>query len=146
MLRNPEYPGWGFMVKNGATTVWERWELEMFNIMDSFDHPMFGSYDAIFYRYLGGINLDKLYDNEITIHPRLAKTLDYVECSFDSIKGRITSNWRRENGIVELDIVIPSNTKANLIFDYDSVEINGKVSPSHINVESGTYRIKIREE
>ena len=146
VLRNPEYPGWGFMVKNGATTVWERWELEMFNIMDSFDHPMFGSYDAMFYRYLGGINLDKLYDNEITIHPRLAKTLDHVECSFDSIKGRITSNWRRENGIVELDIVIPSNTKANLIFDYDSVEINGKVSPSHINVESGTYRIKIREE
>ena len=118
----------------------------MFNIMDSFDHPMFGSYDAIFYRYLGGINLDKLYDNEITIHPLVAKSLDNVECSFDSIKGMITSNWRRNDGFIEFDIVVPSNVRANLIFDCDKIEIDGKISPSHLVVESGTYKIKVREE
>ena len=52
ILENPEYPGWGYMVENGATTVWERWESEMSDEMDSFDHPMFGSYDAFFYAFL----------------------------------------------------------------------------------------------
>ena len=57
ILRNPEYPGWGYMVAKGATTVWERWEAEMQNEMHSFNHPMFGSYDAFFYRFLAGIKI-----------------------------------------------------------------------------------------
>ena len=143
VLKNPEYPGWGFMVASGATTVWERWELEMFNIMDSFDHPMFGSYDAIFYRYLGGINVDELPNDLIVIHPRVSNELEYVNCSFDSVKGKITSNWKRNGKEVEFDIVIPSNSKAKLIFDYDEILINGKVSKPELTVESGTYKIKV---
>ena len=145
VLKNPEYPGWGFMVANGATTVWERWELEMFNIMDSFDHPMFGSYDAIFYRYLGGINVDDLYKNEITIHPRVPKSLDRVECSFDSIKGLITSNWHKVKDGVVYEIVVPSNTRAHLIFDSRLIEINDKESSPVVSVDSGKYIIKVKE-
>lgn len=145
-LKNPEYPGWGFMVKNGATTVWERWELEMFNIMDSFDHPMFGSYDAMFYRYLGGIVHEDLYKNEITIHPHVPEDMDFVECSFDSIKGKIVSNWKKQGNCVEFEVKIPANTKANLIFDYDEIELNGEKSPANVCVDSGVYRIKARKE
>ena len=143
VLKNPEYPGWGFMAANGATTVWERWELEMFNIMDSFDHPMFGSYDAIFYRYLGGINVDELPNDLIIIHPRVPSELEYVNSSFESIKGKIVSNWRKHGKEVEFDIVIPSNAKAKLIFDYDEIVINGKISKPELIVESGTYKIKV---
>ena len=80
VLLNEEYPGWGYMIKNGATTVWERWEKEMGNIMNSFDHPMFGSYDAYFYSYLGGINIedDSFASNNVTIKPTFIDELDYV--------------------------------------------------------------------
>ena len=70
ILTNPEYPGWGHMIANGATTVWERWESEMQNEMHSFDHPMFGSYDAWLYHYLGGISVDdvKVTDAQLVIN------------------------------------------------------------------------------
>ena len=145
-LKNPEYPGWGFMVANGATTVWERWELEMFNIMDSFDHPMFGSYDAMFYRYLAGIDIEHLHENVINIHPRICNSVNEVNCSFDSIKGKIAVNWKRSENCIEYEVIIPSNTKANLIFDGSEMELNGSRVLSPVVVDSGVYKIKVREE
>ena len=102
MLKNPEYPGWGFMLANGATSVWERWESEMSNEMDSFNHPMFGSYDAFFYHYLGGIRVeeDAFACNQVVIAPIPADGLEYVDSSFDTVRGRIVSNWRRAGGCI----------------------------------------------
>ena len=145
-LRNPEYPGWGFMVECGATTVWERWELEMFNIMDSFDHPMFGSYDAMFYRYLGGINYDHLFEDKIIVHPHVPSDIEFVDCSFDTIKGKVVSNWKKHEKYVEFEVIIPSNSKGHLEFDYKQIEVNGQKSEPVLDVDSGRYKIKAYKE
>jgi alpha-L-rhamnosidase len=74
MIKNPEYPGWGYMLECGATTVWERWESTMANIMHSYNHPMFGSYDAWFYRYFAGICIEDGENAEnIVIKPVIPK-------------------------------------------------------------------------
>ncbi|MCQ3035887.1 MAG: glycoside hydrolase family 78 protein [Bacilli bacterium] len=142
VLRNPEYPGWGFMVKCGATTVWERWEQEMFNIMDSFDHPMFGSYDAIFYRYIGGIQIEGVGADKTVIHPCFPDSLNHVECSFDSVRGKFVSNWDKKGEEVEATIVVPANTTATLVLDLKNLTVNEKVADSTLVVNSGTYHIK----
>ena len=49
------YPSWGFMLANGATTLWERWEYETGGAMNSHNHPMMGSVDSWFYKYVLGI-------------------------------------------------------------------------------------------
>jgi alpha-L-rhamnosidase len=49
------YPSWGYMVAEGATTLWERWEKLTGQSMNSHNHIMFGSIDAWFYKYLGGL-------------------------------------------------------------------------------------------
>ena len=85
VLTNPEYPGWGFMVDQGAISVWERWEKDVKNLlMHSFGHPMFGSYDICFYQGLAGI---KIKENcrglsEFTLSPAFNKGISFVELHF----------------------------------------------------------------
>jgi alpha-L-rhamnosidase len=118
ILTNPEYPGWGYMIANGATTVWERWEKEMQNVMHSFDHPMFGSYDAWLYHYLGGISVDEdaCGADKITVKPYIPTDIDFVECSFETLRGKIVSNWVKQNdGSVLYRVEVPPMTTATII-------------------------------
>lgn len=142
VLRNKEYPGWGYMVENGATTVWERWESVMFNIMDSFDHPMFGSYDAIFFKYLGGINVEGCGGDKITIHPTVPDSLSFVETKFNSVRGEISSSWKKEDKKVVHNIVIPSNNTFKLIFDRKVISLDGKeFNEQNFELSSGEHQI-----
>ena len=56
IVNSGDYPGWGYMVEQGATTLWETWK-ESDNIYSN-SHPMFGSVTEWFYRWLGGIRPD----------------------------------------------------------------------------------------
>ena len=113
MLKNSEFPGWGYMVANGATSVWERWESEMSNEMDSFDHPMFGSYDAFFYAFLGGITVadDACACDKVYIKPVTAG-LDSVDCYYDSVRGRIKSSWRKSGDKTVYHVEVPYGVTA----------------------------------
>ena len=115
ILENPEYPGWGYMVENGATSVWERWESEMSNEMDSFDHPMFGSYDAFFYAFLGGITVDDgaFACDKITISPVKPSGMTYVNCSYETIRGKVVSNWKRDGDKTLYHVEIPCGITAH---------------------------------
>ena len=153
MIKNPEYPGWGYMLACGATTVWERWESKMENIMHSFDHPMFGSYDAWFYRYFAGIRIgDDFGAKNLTIQPILPSTIDFVRCSYDSVRGKITSDWTKTPDGVRHTIVIPPNTQATLILPNPIAALWGPVdSPlslvgkTRFVAGSGTYIIDTKE-
>lgn len=116
MLKNKEYPGWGYMLANGATSVWERWESEMSDEMDSFDHPMFGSYDAFFYAFLGGIRIDEnaFACDKITVEPVCAEGVDRVFASFDTVRGKIVSEWKRQDKEVNYHIEIPPCVTAKI--------------------------------
>ena len=141
ILVNPEYPGWGYMIANGATTVWERWEKEMQNVMHSFDHPMFGSYDAWLYCYLGGISVDDdaCGADKIAIKPYIPTDIDFVDSSFETLRGKIVSTWaKQEDGSVSYHVEVPAMTTAKIqIGDmtrevgcgtYDFVCKNGKTT------------------
>ncbi|HIY45071.1 MAG TPA: glycoside hydrolase family 78 protein [Candidatus Borkfalkia excrementipullorum] len=125
MLKNPEYPGWGYMLANGATSVWERWESEMSSEMDSFNHPMFGSYDAFLYHYLGGIRIEEnaFGCDCVTIAPVLAQGIDAVRTAFNTVRGEIRSEWRREGDTVYLHAEIPQGVAAKIIFGGKTVSV-----------------------
>jgi alpha-L-rhamnosidase len=153
MIKNPEYPGWGYMIASGATTVWERWESEMANIMHSFDHPMFGSYDAWFYRYFAGIRIDEGFGAEhISIVPYLPDGIEFVTCHFDSIRGRIESNWKKQDGTIIHEIVIPGNSEADVYLPNPILTANGapveqtlQAGRHHLRLSSGKYVIITKE-
>ncbi|HDT14396.1 MAG TPA: alpha-L-rhamnosidase [Candidatus Aminicenantes bacterium] len=101
------YPGWGYMLAEGATTLWERWEKLTGHAMNSQNHIMFGSVDAWFYRVLAGLSPLGPGWRAVRVRPHLLGDLVKVEARVDTISGRVGAAWRKEEGRFALDAVIP---------------------------------------
>ena len=108
----PDYPGWGYMIRNGATTLWETWAAS--DNVYSKNHPMFGSVDEWFYRSLLGINPGAPAFEKVIIHPLPAGKLSFARGSYNSVRGPIGSSWRIEGRRLKLNVEIPANTSAEI--------------------------------
>ncbi|HVG16659.1 MAG TPA: family 78 glycoside hydrolase catalytic domain, partial [Chitinophagaceae bacterium] len=106
-----DYPGWGFMLQKGATTLWESWQKPDQN---SQNHPMFGSISEWFYRSLLGINPGAPGFQKIIIKPQPAGDLTWAKGSYNSVQGLIKSDWKKEGNRFLLKVVIPPNTSAEV--------------------------------
>jgi len=107
-----DYPGWGFMLAGGATTLWESWEYP--DNASSQNHPMFGSTEEWFYRSLLGINPAEPGFRKIVIKPQPAGDLRSAKGSYSSIHGKIVSDWKIEGDTYTLSVEIPANTSAKV--------------------------------
>jgi alpha-L-rhamnosidase len=106
------FPGWRFMLDNGATTLWERWEYP--EKIPSQNHPMFGSVSEWFFRSLLGINPAAPGFRKIVLKPQPAGDLTWAKGSYHSVYGEIVSDWRISNGKFEWNVTIPPNTSAQV--------------------------------
>jgi alpha-L-rhamnosidase len=112
MVSQRTFPGWGYMLENGATTLWEHWALD--DEIYSHDHPMFGSVSEWFYKALAGIRpaQDAVGFNKIIIAPQPVGDLKWVKGSYDSVRGRIVSEWFKSKGQFQLHLRIPVGSTA----------------------------------
>jgi alpha-L-rhamnosidase len=108
------FPGWGYMLENGATTLWEHWALDTGTF--SHNHPMFGSVSAWFFKFLGGIQCEPgaIGFDRIIIAPQIVGDLTWVKASHESVRGTIRSGWVLDGKRLTLDITIPVNTTATI--------------------------------
>jgi alpha-L-rhamnosidase len=107
-----DFPGWGYMLANGATTLWESWEFP--ETGPSRNHPMFGSIDEWFYRSLLGINTAAPAFEKIIIKPQPAGDLSWAKGSYNSVRGMIKSSWKKDDSGFSLEVSIPVNTSAQI--------------------------------
>ena len=107
-----DYPGWGFMLQRGATTLWETWKYP--DNAPSQNHPMFGSVSEWFYRSLLGINPALPGFKKSVIKPQPAGDLTWAKGSYRSVMGTITSDWKKSGDRFELKVSIPPNTTAEV--------------------------------
>ena len=116
MASDDTYPSWGYMAANGATTIWELWNGNTADpAMNSGNHVMLlGDLIMWEYEYLAGIRPLKPGFAEIELRPMPVKGLDYVDCSYDSVRGRISSSWKVEDGVFKWDIVVPKGIRAEV--------------------------------
>ena len=116
LATNDTYPSWGYMVRNGATTIWELWNGNTADpAMNSGNHVMLlGDLILWEYEYLGGIRALEPGYSKILIQPTFINGLDTVRCAYESVSGRIESNWRRSGNQMIGEILIPANTKAEV--------------------------------
>jgi len=115
IVNSTTYPGWGFMVDNGATTIWETWK-ESDNTFSNC-HPMFGTVTEWYYRWLGGIKpiAEKPGFKEFILAPSTPEGLEFVNCTYQSPFGNIVSNWKVDrNGIFHYELEIPKGSMANV--------------------------------
>ena len=116
IAKQETYPSWGFMIANGATTLWERWELMNGYGMNSHNHPMMGSVSAWFYKYLAGIVYEPATPGfkHFVIHPYAVGDLKWVHSSYASMYGPIRSDWSKEDNCLHLKVSVPANTTATV--------------------------------
>jgi alpha-L-rhamnosidase len=112
LITQTEYPGWGYWVKNGATTLWETWDGRA-----SLNHIALGDISAWMYKYLGGILPDpeKPGFKHIIIKPNPVCDLKWVICEHICKFGKILSKWERSEEKFVLEVEIPKNTTATII-------------------------------
>jgi alpha-L-rhamnosidase len=107
-----DFPGWGYMLSQGATTLWETWKYP--DNAPSQNHPMFGSIDEWFYRTLLGISPAAPGFEKVTIKPHPSADLLWAKGSYHSVKGKIESDWKVESNQFSLKISIPPDAKAEV--------------------------------
>ncbi len=130
LLNNDTYPSWGYSIRQGATTIWERWdgwtETKGFQDpgMNSFNHYSLGSVGEWMYASVAGIDLDPTqpaYKHSV-LHPHPGGGLTYARATYDSIHGRIISDWKLENGQFAYRITVPANTTATVYVPASTAE------------------------
>jgi len=115
-LRTP--PSWGYMIDQGATTIWERWDgwvegrdthPDFMGWMNSFNHYALGSVGEWIWRHVVGLNVDEESPafKHFVIHPRPGGGLTWARGEYDSIRGKISSSWAVHDALFTLDVSIP---------------------------------------
>ncbi|HNT37044.1 MAG TPA: alpha-L-rhamnosidase C-terminal domain-containing protein, partial [bacterium] len=130
LLLNDTFPSWGYEIKHGATTIWERWDgwtqEKGFQDpgMNSFNHYAFGAVGEWLFATVAGIDLEEPGFKKIHIRPCPDGRISSVKATYRSINGEIVSEWRQTQDKFALSVTIPPNTEA-------AVSIPA-ASPSHV--------------
>ena len=113
IVNSTAYPGWGFMIERGATTIWETWK-ESENTYSNC-HPMFGSVSEWYYRWLAGIRPQEgdFGFKKFLLAPVFVEGLNSVKAVYHAPGGDIKVEWQSsQDRNVELKISVPPGTSA----------------------------------
>ncbi|SFB94919.1 alpha-L-rhamnosidase [Algibacter lectus] len=123
LFKQTEYPSWGYSVENGSTSIWERWNSytkdeagnsDLNGKMNSFSHYAFGSVAEWMFLHAAGIDTEDSGYRNIIIKPAISKEMDFINGSYKSINGMISSAWNWKGNRLIMNIEIPVNTKAKV--------------------------------
>ena len=141
MLNVETYPSFGYMIENGATSLWERWEKNL-GFMTSHDHPMTGGFGVWFFKSLGGLRLGTNEDGEVfQIRPSVPNGLQYVNCHRKFRNGDLLSNWRRVGSEIHFDIQVPWNTPTEILIP----KLGRRVCDVLVNGRAATEEMQFAE-
>ncbi|MDF2686088.1 MAG: hypothetical protein K0S55_1269 [Clostridia bacterium] len=158
VLKDSEYPGFGWQIANGATTTWEQWSFK--GGMHSHNHAMFSGIDASFYKIFGGLEPLEPGFKKFKIQPIMPQGMNFVYIDFNSISGKITANIEKRSDGTELKLVVPYNTTAEIyipisnedyiifdgerLLDISKYKIKNELSGSYIKMDlnSGIYNLR----
>jgi alpha-L-rhamnosidase len=136
------YPSWGYMVKQGATSVWELWNGDHGDpLMNSGNHIMqIGDLLTWLHEYVAGIAPDEARPGfkHIIMRPRVVGDLTSAKARHKSMYGWIASDWKIEDGDFEWKIEVPANTTATVYVptqNAQSVRESGKPAASAAGVK-----------
>lgn len=114
IMTQKTYPGFGYMIECGATTLWERWEYLAGIGMNSHNHIMYGSPNAWFYQGLSGIRRTSK-KKEWIIHPFFPEKMSYAYASCMTEAGSISVFWKKNGKKAKLIIRLPLEYSACFI-------------------------------
>ncbi len=127
-------PGWLFMTKMNANTIWESWEgTEALGGIASLDHYSKGAVLEWVFSRMCGINVSG--ERKFTLAPKVGGKFTFASLEYESIYGKVTSGWKRDDKKITYAFHIPTNTSAEVVLPNMK-----KVLPA------GDYEFVIEEE
>ncbi len=122
LLLQDTCPSWGFSIRHGATTIWERWDgwtpEKGFQTpaMNSFNHYALGSAGAWMHEVIGGIALDPSVPGggHVVVHPRPGGGLAWARAEHRTLRGTVAVSWRLDGDRLALDVEIPPSSTATV--------------------------------
>ena len=114
LLENEQMPGWLFMPKMGANTIWESWEgTEAQGGIGSLNHYSKGAVCEWLFGEMCGIKVAE--NNTYIISPKVGGSITHASCEYNGIYGKVKSEWKREGDKTTYTISVPSNTTVKAI-------------------------------
>ena len=140
------YPSWGWWIKNGATTLYENWNIDSKHDI-SMNHIMFGEIGAWLYKGPGGIKPDPSSPGfkNVLLTPNFVVGLDRFEASHDGPYGKIISSWLRNGKKIIYNVTIPPNSTATVKLPEvkgTKTFLNTKTVSGKIELTAGAYKFE----
>lgn len=151
LLFNEEYPGWLYEVKNGATTIWERWNSVLEDgrlsdlTMNSLNHYAYGSIAEWIWRYAAGLNAaeDVPGFKKVLYHPLFDERMGFLSASYKSPSGEWKSSWELNGDKVTVMLQVPDGCLAEVELPGAAEETYREmgIDPSEREAKAGTYEV-----
>ena len=151
-----EYPSWLFPVRQGATTMWERWNSYTVKNgfgpvgMNSFNHYAYGAIEEWMMSHSLGIQRDEKNPGYklIIIQPEIGGELDYVNGGFESMQGYIGSRWEKRKNGYTYGVTVPGNTTTSLFLPANKASgiklLKGKEGASFVSYKNGKVQYELK--
>ena len=166
LLHNDTYPSWGFSIKHGATSIWERWngwtpeQGFMDPGMNSFAHYSFGAVGQWLFENVGGIRPAMPGYRWIEVAPRPGGRISWAEVGHETVRGTVRARWLNAPTELTLEVTVPPNVRATIRVPFGErgeVTENGRPVESlegitaqgyhdgaaNFHVGSGTYTFRV---
>ncbi|MEV6846764.1 family 78 glycoside hydrolase catalytic domain [Actinoplanes sp. NPDC051411] len=151
LLQQQEYPSWGYSIRHGATTIWERWDGWTDRAgfqsaaMNSFNHYSLGSVGDWMYGQVAGIDQTpgSVAYSELLLRPRPGGNLTWARAEQDTARGTVACGWSIDGDQITVTVVVPAGSTAVLEMptsDPGSVRENGVPAGSDtLRLTSGRF-------
>jgi alpha-L-rhamnosidase len=120
LLLNDTFPSWGYSIKQGATSIWERWDGWTTDKgfqdpgMNSFAHYSFGAVAQWMFQTVAGIDTAEAGFQRLKIRPQIGEGLTWVKAGYRSIHGQIATQWKIEGDKLAIQVTLPANTSGTI--------------------------------
>ncbi len=107
IMTRETYPSFGYMIQNGATTIWERFELKKNSGMNSHNHPMYGAVGAWFYSRIAGLTPIADGWKQFAVCPKIPTDLLSAKVQLQTVRGDVCVQWFRRYGKLNIQVTVP---------------------------------------
>lgn len=127
LLMQTACPSWLYMVGQGATTIWERWDSILPDgtvnpgDMTSFNHYALGAVADWLHGTVAGLRQTSPAGDELEIAPRPGGGLTWAEAWLETSSGRAAVRWSTDGANVSIAVTVPPGARARVDLGADGV-------------------------
>jgi alpha-L-rhamnosidase len=153
LLHQEGFPSWGYSIRHGATTIWERWDGWTDHggfqsaAMNSFNHYSLGSVGDWLFGRVAGVDQTpaSVAYRELWLRPLPGGRLTWARAEQETARGRVACGWSLADGRITVTATVPPGSTAVLeVPTPDPHSVRGLSQPGVLRVEPSSAGATLR--